>query len=118
MQDVTTLDQQLNQMILTGQALDAFEKFYAEDVVMQEPNAVRAGKDANREYEQQFFSSLEEFHRGELLSSAVDGDVSFSEWIMEVTFKGGGRRVTMEQAARRRWKDGKVVHERFYYNVA
>jgi ketosteroid isomerase-like protein len=116
MSDIAKLDQQLNHMILTGQALDAFEQFYADDVVMQEPNAVREGKEENRQYEQQFFSSIEEFHRGELLSAAVGDDTSFSEWVMEVTFKGGNR-VRMEQAARRTWKDGKVVHERFYYNA-
>jgi hypothetical protein len=33
---------------------------------------------------------------------------------MELTFKAHGR-VKMSQVAARRWKDGKVSHERFYY---
>ena len=44
----------------------------------------------------------------------VEGDRSFSEWIFDVTFKDGTR-MRNEQVAARRWKDGKVVHERFYY---
>jgi hypothetical protein len=32
-----------------------------------------------------------------------------------VTFKGG-QRMKLEQVAVRRWKDGKIVKERFYYN--
>jgi hypothetical protein len=33
---------------------------------------------------------------------------------MDVTLKGVGR-ITMVQVAVRRWKDGKIVHERFYH---
>jgi hypothetical protein len=36
---------------------------------------------------------------------------------MDVSFKGGNR-VQMRQVAVRTWKDGKVVHERFYYKPA
>ena len=46
----------LNSMILRGNALEAFEKYYAEDVVMQEnelPPTI--GKGANRERERDFF---------------------------------------------------------------
>ena len=45
----------------------------------------------------------------------TNGDVSFSEWEMDVTFKGG-HRVKMSQVAVRHWKNGKIVHERFFYN--
>ena len=39
MQDTASLDQDLNEMVLNGQALEAFEKYYSEDVVMQENSA-------------------------------------------------------------------------------
>jgi hypothetical protein len=35
MSDVVTLEHELNQMILSGKAMEAFEKFYADDVIMQ-----------------------------------------------------------------------------------
>ena len=74
------------------------------------------GKDVNRKREQEFFASVEEFHGAKLLASAVgDGGATFGEWEYDVTFKGAGR-VTMNQVAVRRWKDGKVASERFYYN--
>jgi hypothetical protein len=41
-------------------------------------------------------------------------DASFSETAMDVTLKGVGR-LQMVQVAVRRWKNGKVVHERFYH---
>ncbi len=114
--DVRTLEKELNTMILSGQILEAFEKFYADDIVMREnTEEPRVGKNTNREFEKAFVDSIEEFHGAELLASAVSGDVSFSEWAMDVTFKGMGR-VLMAQASVRRWKDGQVASERFYYN--
>jgi len=114
--NTAALDQQLNEMVLTGKALEAFEKFYAEDVVMQENSEEpRVGKETNRKLEKEFFASVKEFHDGKVLSSAINGDTSFSEWYMDVTFKNGTR-YKLAQVAVRKWKDGKIVHERFYYN--
>ena len=108
--DVAALDQELNQMIASGGAMEAFEKFYADDCVMQENNdEPRKGKAACRQYEMDFFGSVEQFHEGTLLGSAVSGDRSYSEWIFDVTFKDGNR-MRNHQVTARRWADGKVVH--------
>lgn len=116
--DHTALDHELNQAILGGDILGAFEKYYADDVVMQEnAGEPRRGKDANRKHEEEFVNSMEEFHGAEITATAVNGDVAFTEWVMDVTFKGGGR-TKMQQVAVRRWKDGQVVFERFYYDTA
>ena len=116
MSDTASLDHQLNQDILAGKAMEAFEKYYADDIVMQEnSDEPRKGKDVNREYEMKFFSSVEEFHGANLLASAVNGDVTFSQWEWDVTFKGAGR-VQMAQVAVRSWKDGQVSSERFYHS--
>jgi ketosteroid isomerase-like protein len=113
---LAALDARLNEMILTGRAMEAFEQFYADDVVMQENSEEpRVGKDVNRKAEEDFFSGLAEWHEGKLVASAVNGDTSFSEWYMDVSFKNG-MRVKSSQVAVRKWKNGKVVHERFFYN--
>lgn len=113
---VPQTDKEVNDMVLSGKILDAFEKFYADDVVMQENSEEpRRGKDANRKAEEEFMSSVEQFHSARVVASAINGDVSFSEWEMELTFKGG-HRAKMNQVAVRKWKNGKVVHERFFYN--
>jgi hypothetical protein len=114
--DIRSLEKELNDMILQGKGMEAFEKFYADDVTMQENSEpLRIGKDTNRESEVAFENSIEEFHGAELVASASNSDVGFSEWAMDLTFKGGGR-VQTAQATVRRWKNGKVVSERFYYN--
>ncbi|MFV8750874.1 SnoaL-like domain-containing protein [Nannocystaceae bacterium ST9] len=118
MSDISRAETELNQMILTGRAMEGFEKYYAEDTSMQEntdPPCV--GKAANRERELQFFSNVQEFHGATLGAVVVGDDVSFSEWVLDVTFKGGNR-ITMTQVARRKWRDGLIVDERFYYKPA
>ncbi|MDX2120277.1 MAG: SnoaL-like domain-containing protein [Gemmatimonadota bacterium] len=114
---VAELDRELNATVLEGRILDAFERFYADDVVMQENAATPvAGKAANRERERQFVESIEQFHQAALLGAAAEGDRSYSEWILDVTLKGG-LRVKLEQVAVRQWRNGQVTHERFYYNA-
>ena len=111
-----SLDRELNEMVLAGRILEAFDRFYALDCEMQENSEPpTVGKAANRAREQAFVDSIETFHGAEIVASAVYGDVSFSEWRMDVTFKGG-HRAELAQVAVRRWKDGAVAHERFYYN--
>jgi|SRR5579863_8914463 len=114
--NISELDSQLNQQVLQGDILGAFDRFYADDLVMQENSEPPfVGKAENRKREEAFLASVEQFHGAKVLSSAVSGDVSFSEWEMDVTFKGGPR-MLMSQVAVRRWKNGKVAHERFYYS--
>lgn len=114
--DVKALEDQLNQQIISGDVIQAFETFYADDIVMQENSEEpRVGKQVNRKAEQDFIASVEQFHSARLLGSAVNGDLAYSEWEYDLTFKGG-QRVKLNQVAARRWKSGKVAHERFYYN--
>jgi ketosteroid isomerase-like protein len=114
--NVEQLDKQLNDDVLSGKIMEAFEKYYADDVVMQENSEEpRKGKEANRKAEQEFMASVEAFNGASVKASAVNGDVTFSEWEMDITFKGG-HRVKMNQVAVRQWKNGKIAHERFFYN--
>ena len=109
-------DQELNDMILQGEILEAFDKFYADDIVMEEDGKERVGKEANREYEEQFVNSLEAFHSGEVKARGVDEDnnVTFSEWENDMTLEGVGR-VQQKQVSVRTWNDdGQITHEKFY----
>ena len=116
MANTAELNKKLDDAVLTGKALEAFEELYAEDVVMQEnSDAPFVGKALNRAREIEFFTSIAELHSASVLSSAAGEDTSFSEWEMDLTFKNGYR-AKLSQTAVRRWKDGLIVHERFYYN--
>jgi len=54
-------------MVQQGQLLDAFEKYYADNVVMTEPRGTREGKAKCREYEEQFLGMVQEFHSLEVV---------------------------------------------------
>lgn len=116
--DLPALERQLNELILAGRTMDAFERFYADDIVIQEntePPVV--GKAPNQLREQAFFNAVERFERIELLGSAVGVDLTYSEWVFELVLRDG-RRLTMSEVVARRWREGLVVHERFYFNPA
>jgi ketosteroid isomerase-like protein len=115
MATIQNLDAELNQMILEGQILEAFDRFYGEDVVMQE-NAQEptVGKAANRAREEQFVNSVAELHEVAISKTGANGDTTFSVWLIDATYKGGPR-VRQEQVAVRTWKDGKVVREQFFH---
>ena len=109
----------LNQMIFTGQLMDAFEKYYHQDVEMIEATGESTqGKDANRQRELQFVESVQEVHGGGvngITSNEDDGTTMVESW-MDVTFKDGNR-VKMEQVAVQHWQDEQIIKERFYYNA-
>ena len=113
--DLEARERELNELIVARKHAEAFETFYADDCEMRENNQPPTrGKEANRAREKTFFAMLKEFHSIELKASAVGDGVSFSEWRNEMTLEGVGRVVT-EQVAVRRWNNGMVVAERFYY---
>jgi hypothetical protein len=113
-----TLDDSLNRMVLEGKALDAMRRFYADNVSMQEnADPPTVGLAANLAREEQVFGMIEAFHGMQLLSQAVGDGVTVSEWLIDATYKGQPRRAS-QQVAVRRWQDGKIVNERFYYNKA
>ena len=105
----------LNKMILEGKIIDAFEKYYADDVVMQEINMEPTiGKDANREREIKWLEGITNFHGAEVKNVAVGDNVSMVEWFMDYSHKEYGD-VKMAQVAVQNWKEGKIVKEVFYH---
>jgi hypothetical protein len=71
-QQVITNEKEINQLMMEGKALEAFEKFYGEDVIMTETDgSTTTGKTTCRAYEEAFFASVTEFRGSKLLSSVV-----------------------------------------------
>ena len=63
----------------------------------------------------EFFASIATWNDGRVEGYAFNDNTSFSQWYMDITFKNGFQ-YKATQVAVRKWKDGKVVHERFFYN--
>lgn len=49
-----------------------------------------------------------------VLAYAANGDITFSEWDYIIELEGMGT-MHIAQVAVRRWKDGRIVRERFYH---
>ncbi|MBK6522816.1 MAG: nuclear transport factor 2 family protein [Sphingobacteriaceae bacterium] len=96
--------EELNQMILTGKQMDAFEKYYHEDVVMRK-TLIHLRLENLKSKELQAMQMIEAFHGAEVKSVAVGDNVTTSEWEMDVTYKGASR-MKMCQVAVQKGKMG------------
>ena len=123
MAHVTELVHQLNEHIGTGKILEAMEAFYAENAQMQEnKNAPCVGLTANIEREKQFLAQVKDFHAFGANAVGVDGGengtgTALVESYMEFTNQED-QKVRLEQVSVQKWENGKIVHERFYYDSA
>ena len=107
---------QLLDYIRDGRIMDAMHEFYAEDVVMEEPAYGKTvGLEANLKREQKFIDGVAEFKKFEATPS-IGEDYSSYENVMEWKTTDG-QDVRIEQVAVQYWQNGKIVHERFYYNM-
>jgi hypothetical protein len=113
-QQVITNEKEINQLMQEGKALEAFEKFYGEDVTMTETDgSTTTGKDACRAYEEAFFASLKEFRGTKLLSSvAIPSDRAEYEFLVVATwwsdYTTNQYTFTGNQTSFTYWKDDKV----------
>lgn len=116
---ILALEQELQTMMGQGQMLEAFDKFYADDVVMVEATGeVREGKAHNRTFEEKWLESLEGMHGGGVTAMAANEETGHTctETWGDFSFKGG-QRMKMEEVSVKKWENGKIVHERFYYDT-
>lgn len=116
--NIAELERELNQALQDQKVLEAFEKFYADDVVMQENSGEPCrGKDTNRQRTLDWAGTVSQFHGARLIGSAISDNRAYSEWEYDATYKNGSR-YQINQVAVRVWRDGKVVSERFYWDPA
>lgn len=110
--------------IRTGRILEAMDEFYAHDTVMEEPAYGKTvGLAANIEREKAFLAQVKEWKNFEATAVGIDDNGSISptgKSLIENTLdfvNQAGEHVHMEQVSVQTWRDGKIVHERFYYNL-
>lgn len=108
---------ELHRYIQEGRVLDAMNEFYADDVAMQEnANPPTVGLQANVERERQFLGMVKEWKGFEVKTVGVGHDVTIYEAVLDF-IRTDGAPVHFEQVAVARWRDGKIIHERFYYDT-
>ena len=116
----TNLSQRL-QVLLTsiqqGKIMEAMNECYDVDTVMQDnANPPTKGLAANIEREKQFLNGVREWKGFHVTASGVGDNATFYECVMEF-IATNGQPVRLEQVSVAKWKNGKIVHERFYYDT-
>jgi ketosteroid isomerase-like protein len=107
----------LHRYIREGRHIEALNEFYDRAVMMQEnTNPPTIGRDANIEREKQFFTNVKEWKGFEVKSFAAGDDVTFYEAAVDF-IATNGQPVHHEQVVVAKWRNGKIVHERFYYDA-
>ncbi|WP_346862406.1 SnoaL-like domain-containing protein [uncultured Draconibacterium sp.] len=109
--------EKMNQLILHGHILEAFEKFYAETITKQVNNKeLTIGKEACRLSEECFVTSISEFRNASVKNVIISDNISVVEWELDFTHnKMGDKKYT--QVVVQRWnKDGEIINESIYNN--
>jgi len=114
------LQQRLNDLInhvRQGKIIEAMNEFYDKDTVMQDnANPPTKGLAANIEREKEFVSGVKEWKGFNVTASGVGDNTTFYECTMDF-IATNGQPFHMEQVSVAKWKNGKIVNERFYYDT-
>jgi ketosteroid isomerase-like protein len=99
--------------------LDAIgAKYWSDDIVsiedMEGPMARLEGREAVHG-KSVWWNGAHDVHGVETQGPFVNGDQFAVRWVMDVTQKASGNRITMDEVALFTIKDGKIVEERFFY---
>ncbi|MEM9833841.1 MAG: SnoaL-like domain-containing protein [Bacteroidota bacterium] len=99
----------LNDLVLRGKAKEALEKYYDENVVMQESEtAPTAGNLVNRPRGIEFFKNITDFRVVKALKVTIRENTTVVEWHYDYTHKGWGIR-NYSQVSIQEWKNGKII---------
>ncbi len=103
-------------LVENGRFIEALQRYYhPAAVVWENQQASRSGLDALIENEQRVLNAFTAVE-GRALQVMVDGDGVAIQWRFE--FSSDAAHVSLDEMAVQQWNDGKIVHERFYYDPA
>lgn len=106
----------LNDLILQGKLLEAFDKYYHDDVVIHESeNLFTLGKSTSRKRIEAFFLLIIEFRLAKPLNVTIGEGISMVEWYFDYTHESLGVQ-NYTQISVQEWKEGLIIRERNYYN--
>ncbi|MDO8556253.1 MAG: nuclear transport factor 2 family protein [Nanoarchaeota archaeon] len=118
MTKIKTSLEKLNALIKEGKIMEAFERYYGEEVVTQvNGNTPINGKEKNRKRENIFLQEIEKLKSAEIKSvtfGGVDDNVSMTEWAIIIENKEGLQK-TIHRVNVQHWKDNKIINERLYF---
>ena len=102
-------------MLFQGRTEEAWEKFYAEDVVRRTEWETRVGRTQNRDNIQEFVDSVESWTSNEITAMGTDEEraVTMVQFSQEFKHKRWGQ-IRQEIVIVQRWRDGRIYDESVY----
>ena len=108
-----------------GKFKEAMESLYSPNIVSIEAGGPpgqnpRSEGIAAVKAKGEWWANNHEVHKSEVAGPWPHGDRFIARFTMDITPKAGpmaGKRMTMDESALYTVKDGKVVHEEFFYNM-
>jgi limonene-1,2-epoxide hydrolase len=109
--------QDLLNHIRQGKIIEAMNEFYDKDTVMQDNgNPPTKGLAANIEREKQFMSGVKEWKGFNVIAQGAGDNVTFYESTTDF-ITTNDQSIHLEEVSVAKWKNGKIIHERFYYDT-
>ena len=106
----------LNVLIKEGKIMEAFEKYYNKDVVIQvNGNPAITGKERKREMI--FLQEIEKLNGTNIKSVTFGGIeyyISMTKWVIDIENKEGYKK-TIYRVNVQKWKDNKIINEKLYF---
>jgi sulfate adenylyltransferase subunit 1 len=114
--DFTAAVSDFQNLISAGKTLEAIEKYYADNVQLQEnSDAPRVGKTLALAHEKDNMERVKYF-KINIKSSVLDETQGLVMGEMHIDFETlKGVKIEMNEAFVQRWENGKIVSEKFYY---
>jgi len=110
--------QDLYDMMDEGHVMEAFDRYYHDDVVVIEADGERReGKDVQRAALEEWMSAVEVMHGGEtnfVTSNEADA-VTMVQSMADITMEG--QRMQMREVAVQQWEGDRIIREEFFYFV-
>jgi len=98
--------------------MEAFEKYYGEEVVIQvNGNLPITGKNQNRKRELIFLQEIKKLNSAEIKSitfGGPDNNVSMTEWAIDIENEKGIKKIIYRVNVQH-WKDNKIINEKLYF---
>ncbi|MGA3185986.1 MAG: nuclear transport factor 2 family protein [Bryobacteraceae bacterium] len=125
MSDSLTVGKKLVALCLEGKHVEAIEELYSPDIVSVEAGAPPGGSARSEgiaaiKGKGEWWAANHEVHKAEAEGPYPHGDRFIVHFKYDVTAKAGamaGKRFLLDEAALYTVKDGKVVHEEFFYSM-
>jgi len=104
-------------LIHDGKTLEAFDKYYHKDFVGQENQSEpRIGKQANREFEENFLANISNVRTYRALNTLVGTNVSAITWEIDIDHNEWGV-MKFTEINLQTWEDGQIIRETYNYKV-